>query len=114
MTNDTAAAKTFYGRLFQWQAEDMDMGEAGVYSMFGGEGEVPVAGLMAIDDNMGPIPPNWSNYFQIEDCAVAEQRALELGAKTIVPTTPIPDKGFFCMLADTSGATFGLFQSLGK
>ena len=111
MTTDAPGAKEFYGRLFQWQAKDMDMGEAGIYSMLGGSDELPTAGLMTIDKKMGPIPPHWSNYFQIDDCLAAEKKALGMGAKCIVPTSPIPGKGVFCMLADPTGAVFGLYQS---
>ncbi len=56
----------------------------------------------------------WSNYFRMEDCGAAGKRALDLGAKSMIPTTPIPEKGFFCLLADPTGAVFGLYQSLEK
>ncbi len=114
MTTDPNAAKTFYGRLFQWQAQDMDMGEAGIYSMMGGKGELPSAGMMVIDEKMGPIPPHWSNYFKMADCAAAEKQALDLGAKSVIPTTTIPEQGFFCLLADPTGAVFGIYQALEK
>jgi predicted enzyme related to lactoylglutathione lyase len=32
-TTDPAGAKTFYGELFGWEAEDMPAGEAGTYMM---------------------------------------------------------------------------------
>ncbi len=110
MTTDTAQAKEFYGRLFGWQATAMDMGEAGEYTIMGAAGQNPDVGMMAIDKSMGPIPPCWTNYFQATDCAAAEKQALELGADSIVPTTPIPGTGFFCILKDPTGAAFGLFQ----
>jgi uncharacterized protein len=32
-TTDPAGAKTFYGELFGWEAEDMPAGEAGTYRL---------------------------------------------------------------------------------
>jgi len=39
--------------------------------------------------------PHWSNYFQVDDCQASEEQAIELGAKSIIPTTPIAAMGFF-------------------
>jgi len=38
-TIDSASAKSFYGELFGWEAEDMPAGEAGTYTMLILEGD---------------------------------------------------------------------------
>jgi predicted enzyme related to lactoylglutathione lyase len=112
LTTDTAKAKDFYTTLFGWTTDTMPI-PSGTYTMY----KVPsrgVGGMMAITPDMGPVPPNWMVYFAVEDCDRAATRAKELGAKTIVPTTPIPNMGRFAVFQDPQGAFFAIYQSAPK
>lgn len=111
MTTDTEAATTFYGGLLGWEAETSATEGMRDYTSFRLGGGRPAGGMMAITPEMGPVPTHWLAYFQTSDCAGKEAKAVELGARAIVPTTDIPHIGKFAILHDPQGAVFGLFQS---
>jgi uncharacterized protein len=103
MTSDPEAAKRFYGTLFGWTLEDMDMGR-GTYTVVkaGGAG---IGGIMKPRPERAPdAPPHWGTYVTVEDVDATVRKAEALGAKTLVPPTDIPKVGRFCMLQDPQGA----------
>lgn len=110
MTPDIEKAKAFYGGLFGWEPESMDMGEMGEYTMFNRGGGQAAAGMMAIQPERGPIPAHWLAYFAVADLDGAHERAVELGAKSVVPPTDIPQAGRFAVLADPVGAVFAIYK----
>ena len=76
-TTDPAKAKTFYGKLFDWKMEDMDMGPTGTYTMIN-PGEGTGGGLFK-----NPIPgaPSfWLAYAIVDDVKAATAKAKSLGA----------------------------------
>ena len=63
-TTDPAKAKTFYGQLFDWKMEDMDMGPQGKYTMIN-PGEGTGGGLWK---NPVPGAPSfWLSYALVDD-----------------------------------------------
>ena len=68
MTNDTASATAFYGGLLGWETETSDTGGMRNYTLFSA-GKIPAAGMMEITPEMGPMPPNWLAYIQVDDCS---------------------------------------------
>jgi predicted enzyme related to lactoylglutathione lyase len=111
MTTDTTKAVTFYAGLFGWETETMSMGDQGDYTMFKGGGGQPAGGMMAIQPEMGPIPPNWLVYFAVDDVDNSHDNAVGLGGKAIVPPTDIMEVGRFAVIADPVGAVFGIYKS---
>ena len=105
MTSDVGGAKAFYGEVFGWSAEDVDMG-TGKYTLFNA-GETNVAGTLSRDD----IPSHWYPYLATDDVDASTEKAKELGATVYMPPTDIPDMGRFSVLGDPTGATFGLYKS---
>lgn len=112
MTTDTAGAKSFYGGLFGWEPEAMDMGDMGEYTIFNRGAGQDVGGMMAITPEMGPIPPSWLVYFAAEDIEATLEKAVSLGAKPMVPPTDIPEVGRFAVIVDPVGAVFAIYKSL--
>jgi hypothetical protein len=103
MTSDVAAAKTFYGKLFDWETEDMSMpGMSYTVVMAGGS---EIGGIMAIPKEAQGMPPAWGAYVTVDDVDATANAAGQLGAKLIVPPTDIPDVGRFCVIQDPQGAT---------
>ncbi|MEO8259785.1 MAG: VOC family protein [Acidobacteriota bacterium] len=102
MTNDTAAAETFYTQLFGWTSKISP-----AYTEFN-VGPVPQAGMMKIDPKWGNVPPHWMPYFQVDDCDVTAANATAAGGRIHVPPTDIPNTGRFAMLGDPQGATFAV------
>jgi predicted enzyme related to lactoylglutathione lyase len=109
MTTDVDGAKSFYRELFGWTASDMDMGEAGTYTIFQRAGDVSVAGCMATQPG-SDIPPHWNTYLATDNVDATVEKAKELGASVYVEPTDTPDVGRWAVLADPTGATFGLLQ----
>jgi uncharacterized protein len=55
-------------------------------------------------------PSNWLVYVEVERVDATLNRAEKLGGRVIVPRTPIPNMGYFGILQDPSGATFGVWE----
>ncbi len=74
-TTDPDAAKSFYGELFGWTAEDNPVPGDGVYSMMqlGSEAVAAIQELPAAQRDAG-VPPNWFSYVTVagaDDAAAA-------------------------------------------
>ena len=103
-TNDRTASKEFYGAIFGWSAQTSEM-PTGEYTSFM-LGESPVAGMMEIQPEWGPVPPNWSIYLAVANCDAAIDKATSLGGSTVMGPMDVPDVGRFALLQDPQGAMF--------
>jgi predicted enzyme related to lactoylglutathione lyase len=107
-TTDTAKAKAFYGKLFDWKMEDMDMGPDGTYTMIN-PGEGTGGGLWK---NPVPGAPSfWLAYAIVDDVKAATAKAKSLGASVMKDVTEVPNMGWFSIIADPTGAHLGLWQT---
>jgi predicted enzyme related to lactoylglutathione lyase len=111
MTTDVEAAKGFYGEVFGWTASDTDMGEAGTYTVFNRGGETSAAGCMATPPG-AEAPPHWNTYVATDDVDATAAKAKELGATVYVEPTDTPEVGRWAVLADPTGAVFGLLKPI--
>lgn len=107
MTSDMGAASSFYTGLFGWTTEPF----GDEYTVFI-NGERPAGGLMAIDEQMGPVSPNWSIYLCVDDCDAIHEKAIGLGATSQMPPTDFPEVGRSCVLSDPQGGTFAAIHLL--
>jgi|SRR5581483_6432061 len=109
MTTDVEGAKQFYGDVFGWTSNDMEMGAVGPYTILRA-GETDVAGLMGRPEGV-EAPPHWLPYVGVDDVDGAAERAQELGAKLVAGPMDIPgDMGRFAVLLDPLHAVFGVFK----
>jgi uncharacterized protein len=108
---DVESAKAFYGAVFGWTSEPLDMGEAGVYTLFKKADGESVAGLMQKPTD-APGQAAWSPYLAADDVDARSARAAQLGAQTLVEPMEIGASGRFAVLADPMGATFGLHKDV--
>ena len=114
-TPDPAAAKTFYGSLFGWEAEDnpipADAG-GGVYTMLklGGESVAALYEQMH-DQREAGIPPNWFSYVTVADADAAAARAKELGGAVQAGPFDVMTQGRMAVISDPTGAVFGVWQA---
>jgi uncharacterized protein len=108
MTSDSAAALKFYAELFGWKLiQDMDMGPAGTYRIFG-IGEKQVGGMMTVPKG-NPMPTAWIYYIQTNDLDAALARAKSKGVKVMNGPLDVPG-GRVVQLTDPQGAFFALHQ----
>jgi hypothetical protein len=106
-TRDLDAAEKFYSAMFGWSASKMGEDDYRIFSRAGAS----EAGMMKIAAEWGEMPPTWTPYLQVNDCAGAHARAARLGAATFVPPSPIPDIGHFAIVKDPQGAVFGILDT---
>jgi uncharacterized protein len=102
MTSDVDAAKKFYSNLFDWDTEDMPMGDMN-YTVVK-VGEERLGGITNIPSQAEGTPPNWGVYVTVNDVDATAAKAEELGGKILMPPTDIPNVGRFCVLQDPQGA----------
>lgn len=110
-TTDPEKAKSFYGQLFDWKLEDMQMGPDMTYTLVdpsGGTG----GGMMK--QVCPDVPSAWMPYVIVDDVAAATKKAAGLGAKVMKEVSEVPDMGLFSIIADPTGAVLGLWQTLEK
>jgi predicted enzyme related to lactoylglutathione lyase len=105
---DLKATKEFYAALFGWEYDESGE-EYGNYAMATLNGET-VAG---IGPAQGPdaSPPNWTTYLAVDDAAATVEAASAAGATVLVPVMEIGPMGSLAVLADPTGAVFGIWQS---
>jgi predicted enzyme related to lactoylglutathione lyase len=107
-TTDPAKAKAFYGQLFSWKLEDMEMGPGMTYTMIN-PGEGTGGGLM--QHPMPGAPSMWLAYVQVDDVKASTERARSLGAQVLKDVTEVPQMGWFSIITDPTGGTLGLWQN---
>ena len=111
MTPDAEAAKKFYGQLFGWKTNTVDMG--GFKYTLLSNGGPDIGGMMGMS---GPewtgVPPHWMLYVAVDDVDATCKKITDLGGKVCVPPTDI-SVGRFAVVNDPQGATFSVFKGKG-
>jgi predicted enzyme related to lactoylglutathione lyase len=124
-TPDPESAKAFYGEVFGWVAQPVQLGEATITLLrrpgyVGGEPLQPVPrDVVAVmtQRSGGRLPENaaahWSVDFWVEDADATAHQAAKLGGKVMAPPfdTPVSRTA---VLADPQGAVFSVSQVLKK
>ncbi|MDP9084587.1 MAG: VOC family protein [Pseudomonadota bacterium] len=110
MTNDVAAAKSFYGTVVGWTTQDMPMPDM-TYTVLQAA-DSGVAGILPLSSEMtsAGMKPCWVGYIHATDVDGAAARLKSLGGKIYREPTDIPNVGRFAVVADPQGAVFHLFK----
>ena len=106
-TADIPKAISFYSSQFGWEIEQGGP-EVGGYSMAKLEGRH----VAAIGPLMGPpgTPSAWATYFASSDVDATAARIKGAGGQLITEPMDVMDAGRMLVAADTTGATFGVWQ----
>jgi predicted enzyme related to lactoylglutathione lyase len=130
-TRDREGAQAFYGAVFGWEADTLDLGEGDVtlwrlpgYGDFleqrdpglrdrmaavgapqGFEDAVAWLAPMTRDRFPEDAPPHWSITFAVDDADAIANRAAELGGKVLVPPVDAPWVRL-AVVNDPQGAVF--------
>jgi len=106
MSDDPEKCRQFYGSVFDWEFDDESMPG---YTLIG-TGSDPGGGLMKRPaESPGPC---MNVYFLVDDIGDTLDKVQKAGGKVLVPETPIPNVGWFAIIADPEGLHFGVFKSL--
>jgi len=108
-TADMDAGFKFYEALFGWERKDsMDMGEAGLYQMYGRPGEpLPLGGMYNKPPDM-PAPPNWLYYIMVPDIDAAVETVKAKGGQVLNGPMEVPGGDRVAQCMDPQGAAFAL------
>ena len=107
-TTDVSKAKKFYGELFDWKLEDVEMGPGFTYTMIGVGGGTG-GGMMK---QMIPgAASSWLAYVAVDDIAAATAKAKSLGAKVMKDVTEVMGAGWLSIIVDPTGAPLGLWKA---
>jgi predicted enzyme related to lactoylglutathione lyase len=118
-TDATAEAREFYGRVFDWTFDDLDLGGGSGVTLcrrsgyVGGEPRQPVprdsVAVMLPADGDASAESYWSVDFWVGDADEAAARVGALGGGVLVPPFDIP--GFrSAVLTDPAGAPFSVSE----
>lgn len=110
-TTDYEAALGYYSDLFGWEKQDaMDMGEAGMYQMYGRPGKMLGGMYNKTADMPGPPQPAWLYYVSVEDLDGSVKRIEEKGGKVVAGPMEVPGGSRIAIGLDPQGAAFALHQ----
>jgi predicted enzyme related to lactoylglutathione lyase len=106
---EAEGAKRFYEAVFGWSSRPMDMGGGVTYTILSRADGEDVAGLWPKPEGEAG-PSAWLTYLATDDVDAASAKARSLGATQFLEPTSAEGVGRFAILADPTGAMFGLFQ----
>ena len=111
-TTDPDTSSAFYQGLFGWQRFDLDLGAEGTYSFFSNEsGCVGAMSRMIPDQESSTSRSSWGVYFAVDNCDEATAKAVENGARILVPPMDVNERSRMSVISDPTGAVCSLWQS---
>ena len=110
-TTDQQAAKSFYGSLFGWEAEDLPVGDGVSYSMMrlGGKDVAAISPQPQQQRDAG-VPPTWNSYVSVESADETAENAAQLGASVHATPFDVMDAGRMAVIQDPQGAWFMVWE----
>ena len=113
-TSDVGSVTGFYGDLLGWEAKAWPMPGGGTYWVWR-RNETDLAGAFQME---GPQfegkSPQWVVYITVDDCDAACEKVGALGGKVMQPPFDVPEVGRVAMVADPSGAVFGIMTPVAR
>lgn len=109
-TEGQAEAFAFYSDIFGWEKTDsMDMGEGGIYQMYGRGDEPgsPYGGMFDKPEKV-PWPSHWLYYIMVPDVDAAIEIVKENGGKILNGPMDAPGGDRIVQCMDPQGAAFAL------
>ena len=111
-TTDEAGALKFYSTLLGWKDDPQAMGpDMGFYHMQRLNGlEVAALYEQGPEEKAQGIPSHWRTYFTVTNTDAAVERAKAAGGSVVFGPMDVFDAGRMCMLRDSQGAMFAVWQ----
>jgi hypothetical protein len=106
MSKDPKASEEFYTKVVGWSYQDFPMPDF-TYRMIA-HGENQLGGIVPLEE-ADDIPSHWISYLNVPNVDETVKKAEELGGKSCVPPTDIPEVGRFAVVNDPQGGFFSPF-----
>ena len=105
-TTDYKVTFDFYSKLFRWEKMDEhDMGEMGVYLIFGHKGQT-YGGMFNRTSDMPA--PDWLSYVRVDNATAAAESVKQAGGTVLRGPHEVPGGDMIAMCADPAGAMFAV------
>ncbi len=101
-TDDPKKAVAFYGELFGWTVETMDVG-TGPYHVIK-VGDASIGGISGKPPGTEKMPSMWGSYVTVDDVDKIAKDCARLGGKVCMGPMDIPTVGRMAVLQDPQGA----------
>jgi predicted enzyme related to lactoylglutathione lyase len=102
-TSDPTAASEFYGTLFGWKVQTMDMG-TGPYRVLK-VGDASVGGIMGKPPGApAGMPSMWGCYVTVDDVDATLAKAKSLGGSVLMEPMEVKGVGRMAVIRDPQGA----------
>jgi predicted enzyme related to lactoylglutathione lyase len=107
VTDDVAAAHSFYGQLFGWTFQN-----AGDYLIAANE-ERPLCGMFQRSRPAGQpgAKPRWFGYISVSSVERAQRTVTQAGGRVLAAPKKFSKRGEQAVFADPEGALFGVVKS---
>jgi len=102
-TQDLAEAKAFYATLFGWRLDDLP----GLRYTMIEVGEGTGGGMMQAK---GDGRSHWIPFIAVSDVQGTTRRVAALGGSVLKGPAEVPGYGWYSVLSDPTGATFGIWK----
>jgi predicted enzyme related to lactoylglutathione lyase len=109
ITTDPDTDAGFYQTLFGYDVFELPATGGAPHLMLSSDGYAR-ASVNPLPANRPTVHPRWLNYVRVENAAAAVAKAVSLGGRVLVAPQVEPDGGTVAVVADPSGAPFGLLQ----
>jgi uncharacterized protein len=106
MSTDVGKVKSFYGKLFDWELEDMP--DSGMVYTVIKVGQGTGGGIMK--NPIPGAPSMWMPYVLVDSLKTAKEKATALGGTVMKDVTEVPNMGSFVIITDPAGGMLGLWQ----
>jgi hypothetical protein len=106
-TRDAERARRFYAETIGWSFEAMVTPDGHTYWVAMQDGR-PVAGLFPLTSpQFDEVPESWMSFLAVDDVDERVAKALEAGARLVMPIFDVPGVGRIAMLREPGGAGIG-------
>jgi len=106
-TRDAERAMRFYRETIGWSFEASSTPDGHTYWVAMQDGR-PAAGLFPLTSpRFDDVPESWMSFLAVDDVDRRVAKALEAGAKLVMPVFDVPNVGRIAMLREPGGAGIG-------
>ncbi len=103
-TQDLAGARSFYAALFDWRIEDLPGMQYAMIEVDEGTG----GGMMQAKSP--EARSEWIPFIAVENVSDTTERVRALGGTILKGPAEVPGYGWYSVVADPAGATFGIWK----
>ncbi len=109
ITSDPDTAAAFYQKLFDYEVFELPSGGGAEHLLLSSDNYAR-ASVNVLPANKPHLHPHWLNYVRVEDAGKMAAKVVELGGRVLVPPRIDRHGGKVAVVADPSGAPFGLLE----